>query len=166
MLVISRKRGVISRKFMTKMATLRQDRGEEAVKVWREHFVKVLGESKEGTVGDVQQNGQTEDMNNCDTNGLDFSERLCQPIPRKEVAWALERVKKDAAPGKDGVTIDMMSAEVLFEVWFMSFEVCWEFRMVPSVWRESLVVPVPKKQSRGPCETNTYRGISLTLTVS
>ena len=64
-------------------------------------------------MGDVQQNGRTKDINNCDSNGLDFSERLCQPISREEVAWALERVKKDAAPGKDGVTVDMMSAEVL-----------------------------------------------------
>ena len=90
--------------------------GEVAVKVWREHFAKVLGESKESTVGDVQQNGQTEDINNYDINGLDFSERLYQPIVREEVAWALERVKKDATPGKDGVIVDMMSAEVLFEV--------------------------------------------------
>ena len=42
-------------------------------------------------------------------------------------------MKKDAAPGKDGVTVDMMSAEVLFEVWFVLFEVCWKFGMVPSV---------------------------------
>ena len=72
------------------------------MKVWREHFAKVLGESKEGTVGDVQQNGQTVDINNCDTNGLDFSERLCQPISREEVAWALERVKKELHLGKMG----------------------------------------------------------------
>ena len=130
--------------------------GEETVRVWREHFTKDLGENKEGTVGDVQQNGQPEDFKNCDSNGLGFSERLCQPISREEVAWALERVKKDAAPGKDGETVDMMSAEVLFEVWFVLFEVCWKFGMVPSVWRESLVVPVPKKQSRGTCDTNTY----------
>ena len=129
--------------------------GEQAMKVWREHFVTVLGKSKEGTVGGVQQNGQTEDINNCDANGLNFSERLCQPISREEVAWALERMKKDAAPGKDGVTVNMMSVEVLFEVWFVLFEVCWEFGMVLSVWRESLVVPVPKKQSRGTCDTNT-----------
>ena len=70
---------------------------------------------------------------------------ICQPICRWEVAWALEKVKKDAAPGKDGVTVDMMSAEVLFDVWCALFEVCWEYGMVPSVWRESLVVPVLKK---------------------
>ena len=35
-------------------------------------------------------------------------------------------------------------------------EVCWEYGMVPSVWKESLVVPVPKKQSRGTCDANKY----------
>ena len=49
------------------------------------------------------------DINNSGTNRLDFSERLCPFISREEVAWALDKVKKDAAPGKDGVTVDMMS---------------------------------------------------------
>ena len=57
-------------------------------------------------------------------------------------------MKKDPAPGKDGVTVDMISAEVLFDVWYALFEVCWEYGMVPSVWKESLVVPVPKKHLR------------------
>ena len=45
------------------------------------------------------------------------------------------------------------------------FEVCWEYGMVPTMWKESLVIPVPKKQARGVCETNNFRGISLTSTV-
>ena len=28
------------------------------------------------------------------------------------------------APGKDGATVDMMSADVLFDVWCALFEVC------------------------------------------
>ena len=98
--------------------------GEEAMKTWREHFAKVLGASNEGAVGDEERIGKGADINNCDTNRLGFSERLCQPIFREEVAWALEKVNKDAAPGKDGVTVDMMSAEVLFNVWFALLEVC------------------------------------------
>ena len=30
---------------------------------------------------------------------LDFSGRLCSPISPEEVHWALDKVKKDAAPG-------------------------------------------------------------------
>ena len=83
------------------------------------------------------------------TGCMDFSERLCQPISREKVAWALDKVKKDAARRKDGVTVDMMSADVLFEV-------CLEYGMVPSMWMESLEVPVPKKQSRGTCITDNF----------
>ena len=43
------------------------------------------------------------DINNWGTNRLDFSERLCQPISREEVAWALDKVNK--APGKDVVSM-------------------------------------------------------------
>ena len=77
--------------------------GEEAVKVWKEHFTKVLGASNEGAVGDEEQVGDSADINDWDTNGLDFSERLCQPISREEVAWALDKVNK--APGKDVVSM-------------------------------------------------------------
>ena len=91
--------------------------GEEAVKVWKEHFTKVLGVSNGGSGSDEERVGDSAEINNWGTHRLDFSERLCQPISREEVAWALDKVKKDPAPGKDGVTVDMMSADVLYDVW-------------------------------------------------
>jgi len=61
-------------------------------------------------VSDEERIGEySADINNSGTNRLDFSERLRRLISREEVAWALDKVKKDAAPGKDGVTVDMMS---------------------------------------------------------
>ena len=48
----------------------------------------------------------------------------------------------------------------------MPFQVCWEYGLVPSAWKESLVVPVPKKQAKGACDVNNFRGVSLTSTVS
>ena len=54
--------------------------GEEAVKVWKEHFTKVLGASNDGAVGDEERVGDSVDINNWGTNRLDVSERLCQPI--------------------------------------------------------------------------------------
>ena len=47
-----------------------------------------------------------------------------------------------------------MLAEPLFEVWMTLFQVCWKSGLVPSVWKESLVVPVPKKSPMGVSETN------------
>ena len=75
-------------------------------------------------------------------------------------------MKKNVAPGSDGVEMDMLLTERLFDVWVALFGVCWEHGIVASLWRESIVVLVPKKQTRGVCDVNTFRGISLTSLVS
>ena len=52
------------------------------------------------------------------------------------------------------MAVNMMAAKVLFGDCFALFEVCWDYRMVPSVWKESLVIPVTKTQLRGTRDTN------------
>ena len=61
--------------------------GEEVVKVWKEYFTKVFVASNEGAVDDEERIGDSADINIWGTNRLDFSEKLCQPISREEVAW-------------------------------------------------------------------------------
>ena len=70
----------------------------------------------------------------------------------------MNEVRKDAAPGMDDVVMDMILTERLFEVWVALFEFCWEHGRVPTLWRESVIVPVPKKQGRGVYDVNTFRG--------
>ena len=36
---------------------------------------------------------------------------------------------------------------------------------MPSLWKHSIIVPVSKKRMRGVCDTNKFRGISLTSLV-
>ena len=88
----------------------------------------------------------------------EFEDRLCQPIIMEEVQWVLHRVRKDAAPGQDEV-----GAECLADVWLNLL--CWEYSIVPLVWKVSTVIPVPKKQVRGVCKVDDFRGISLSSIV-
>ena len=132
---------------------------EEAVEVWAKHFSKLLGTHMEMDVntttrGSSHGGAQTE-----------FEDRLCQPIIMEEVQWALHRVRKDAAPGQDEVGADMMMAECLADVWLNLFQVCWEYSIVPSVWKESTLIPVPKKQARRVSKVDYFRGISLSSIV-
>ena len=67
---------------------------DDAVEVWFNHFSKLLGGS---SVGDAH----TAPESSCQGDeGLDLSDRLCSPISVEELQWALQKVKKDAAPGK------------------------------------------------------------------
>ena len=72
---------------------------------------------------------------------------------------------KDAAPGQDDIGAEMMMADCLFDVWLTLIQVCWEYSMVPSIWKESVVVPVPKKQAKGVSEVDNFHGVSLSSTV-
>ena len=46
------------------------------------------------------------------------------PLLQEEVDRAFSWVKKEAAPGKDGISLQMMTAAVLRDLWFALFGAC------------------------------------------
>jgi len=96
--------------------------------------------------------------------GNDQDSLLNEIITREEVKQALDGLKQRAAPGRDGLTAEMVSSEGLKVFWWELFNWCWRSGMIPSEWRRGIIVPVPKKRSRGTgvCVTDDFRGISLT----
>ena len=78
--------------------------------------------------------------------------------------WALGRAKRRKSPGRD-ISVEMMDVEALSDVWVNLFNVCWKFGVVPSLWKHSIIVPIPKGRVKGVCSTNDFRGISLTSLV-
>ena len=122
---------------------------EETVEVWAKHFSKLLGTHMEMDVNTTTRGSSHGGAQ------AEFEDCLCQPIIMGEVQWVLHRVRKDE------VGADMMMAECLADVWLNLFQVCWEYSIVPSVWKESTLIPVPKKQARGVCKVDYFRGISL-----
>ena len=59
----------------------------------------------------------------------------------------------------------MVDKEVLIDLWWKLANLCWRHGLVPSVWRQGTVVPVPKKKSKGICEADNFRGIALVSVV-
>ena len=86
---------------------------------------------------------------------------LDEDIRREEVVLALGELKRRVAAGRDGLTAEMVSCDILVDFWWCLFNWCWKFGMIPTEWRKSVVVPIPKKQKSGPCRVDEYRGISL-----
>ena len=87
--------------------------------------------------------------------------KLLDEDMRKEVVLALGGLKRRVAAGRDGLTAEMVSCDISLDIWWCLFNWCWKFRMIPTVWRKSVVVPIPKKQKSGPCRVDEFRGISL-----
>ena len=49
---------------------------------------------------------------------------LNEDLTMQEVVWALGKLKRKAAPGRDGLTVEMISKEVLLQVWYELFKLC------------------------------------------
>ena len=125
--------------------------GKGAIMVWKDHFEEFLN------AGQPSKGGREMSKWYKQSNTL----LLDEDITRQEVVWALGRLKGKAAPGKDGLTAEMINNIILVDFWHELFKLCWKEGMVPSIWKQSVVIPVPKKRSKGPCVTDDFRGISL-----
>ena len=93
------------------------------------------------------------------------NEQLDNEITAEEVAAAMGKIKRKAAPGKDGLTAEMVDRDILRNLWGALFNACWRTGVVPKAWKESVVVPVPKKPRTGLCIPDDFRGIALTSVV-
>ena len=105
--------------------------GDGALAVWKSHFesLRVLG-------GGSGEGGLKSSCHRVNTsNSLpESSEHRYEPVSREEISWAINvLVRKDVSPGINGVVMDMMGSERLFEVWVVLFEVCWQYGRVPSL---------------------------------
>ena len=91
--------------------------------------------------GAADVGGQRETVVNDDIR----NEQLDNEITGEEVAAAMGKIQRKAAPGKDGLTAEMVDRDILRNLWRALFNACWRTGVVPKAWKEIVVVPVPKK---------------------
>ena len=71
---------------------------------------------------------------------------MTDPFSMKELKDALNKVKTRKAPGPDEITGEMLkhlgacSRAVLLKIFYHS----WMKGVIPAVWKEAIVIPVPK----------------------
>ena len=54
---------------------------------------------------------------------------------------------------------EVINNVILVDFWYVKLH--WREGMVPSIWKQGVGIPVPKKRSKGPCVTDDIHGISL-----
>ena len=82
--------------------------------------------------------------------------------------FTIEEIDKIRCKMKDGkaVGIDVIPNEILrhegVKTLLLQFvNMCFMYNVIPSVWRMSIISPIPKSSSKDPCVPLNYRGISL-----
>jgi hypothetical protein len=77
---------------------------------------------------------------------------------------AIAKLKKYKSPSSDQIAAELIQAggETLLSVIHKPSNSIWNKKELPDQWKESIIVPVPKKSDKTDC--NNYRGISLLST--
>lgn len=92
---------------------------------------------------------------------------ICSPFSRRELLFAIRKLRKGRSAGVDQVSNDMLhqlsptAEHHLLEVLNWS----WRSGEVPAAWRAAEIVAIPKK-GKPPTETGSYRPISLLSCIS
>ena len=87
---------------------------------------------------------------------------MTEPFNMKELKQGIRKLKPKKAPGPDGVTSDMLkhlgpaSRSTLLQI----FNDSWRTGVVPSIWKEAEIIPIPKK-GKDKKDPTSYRPISL-----
>ena len=93
---------------------------------------------------------------------------LDTPFEVEEVRLAIKRLKRNKAPGPDGLTAEHLQGGgecvVLWLTRIINRIV--ELEVIPNVLKVGLVVPVYKGSNKDPLNMNSYRGITLSNVVS
>ena len=83
-----------------------------------------------------------------------------------EVEAAVTKLKNGKAIGVDCIPNEVVKKQSVLIWWYRLFQVCFENGLVPSIWRNAIIYPIPKCATKDPFIPLNYRGISLLSCVS
>ena len=121
---------------------------EEVKKRWKEHFAEVL-------------NRPPPTRSEVESEAYETLEIETGPATHAEIRTAIQQLKNGKAGGVDGVTTELMKADiettvaVLYELLLK----IWESERVPNDWRCGLIIRLPKKGNLMEC--GNWRGLTL-----
>ena len=83
------------------------------------------------------------------------------PFTLEEVDKIRCKMKLGKAVGSDLIPNEVLKHEGIKDLILCFVNTCYFNNVIPSVWRTSIISPIPKSSSKDPCVPLNYRGISL-----
>ena len=97
------------------------------------------------------------EMNNTMSDAYDYNALFTQD----ELSKVCNRMKIGKSTGPDVIPNEVLKQEGIRELVLRFVNMCFVNNIIPTVWRASVIAPIPKSSSKDPCVPLNYRGISL-----
>ena len=97
------------------------------------------------------------ELNNTDANNLSYN----NPFTEEELNKICMHLKQGKAVGPDMIPNEVLKHIGTRNLILKFINFCFINNVIPSIWRQSIITPIPKSASKDPCVPLNYRGISL-----
>ena len=97
------------------------------------------------------------EMSNDLHNELDYNALFTHD----ELSKVCSQMKLGKSAGSDLIPNEVLKHEGIRELLLNFVNMCFVNNIIPTVWRQSVIAPIPKSSSKDPCVPLNYRGISL-----
>ena len=87
-------------------------------------------------------------------------------ITQDELLMAISKLKLNKSVGIDGIPNEVLKMGGIFEILLKFMNMCLKQNLIPSLWTQSIIKPIPKGSNKDPHVPLNYRGISLLSCVS
>ena len=116
---------------------------------WKEHFEQVLN---------CPEPEIKHDFRNDDIFELDIN---TESVTSAEIQKAIKNLKNGKSAGIDGIPAELLKAcgDVVVEQLMALCNMVWEAEKVPTVWKDSILIPLPKKGNLTECAN--WRGCTV-----
>ena len=95
------------------------------------------------------------------SNVNDYNYDRNSKIEMWKVKKAISQTKNNKGVGKDNISNEFLKLDGIDTVLYKLFCVCHSSGIVPNVWNETIIVPIPKGAKSSPFDPLSYRGLSL-----
>ena len=97
------------------------------------------------------------ELENTDANSHSYN----SPFTLEELNKICMKLKQNKAVGPDMIPNEILKRDGIRKLLLRFINYCFLNNVIPSVWRKSLITPIPKSSSKDPYIPLNYRGISL-----
>ena len=97
------------------------------------------------------------ELTNTDSHDVAYN----NPFTLEEIDKIRCKMKTGKAVGCDAISNEVLKNEGIRELILSFANMCYLNNVIPSIWRNSIISPIPKSSTKDPCVPLNYRGISL-----
>ncbi|XP_073829123.1 uncharacterized protein [Musca autumnalis] len=129
---------------------------DQQINRWKQHFESISNIFEENDV----QSDQNMETNQNDDETID-----ADPPNIAEIATAINKLKKNKAPGEDGIPPELLQVDATLSATIIHPHIleAWENETLPETWTKGTIIKLPKKDDLKVCDN--WRGITLLNTV-